>query len=249
MDLLVASDYQLYRPFGNHAVHKNTNISDLSISEAEAELKSLSSALNKANHAYHTADTPIVSDAEYDQLKQRNLSIETAFPELKRADSPSDQVGAPPADGFSKLRHARRMLSLGNAFTNEDVTEFDLRIRRYLGLGEQAALAYTAEPKIDGLSLSLRYEQGILIQAATRGDGQTGENVTENAYTIADIPKQLSNAPEILEVRGEVYMSHLDFTDLNSRQILRGEKTFANPRNAAAGSLRQLNPDITRNRP
>ena len=230
-------------------MHKNTNISDLSISEAEAELKSLSSALNKANHAYHTADTPIVSDAEYDQLKQRNLSIETAFPELKRADSPSDQVGATPADGFSKLRHARRMLSLGNAFTNEDVTEFDLRIRRYLGLGEQAALAYTAEPKIDGLSLSLRYEQGILIQAATRGDGQTGENVTENAYTIADIPKQLSNAPEILEVRGEVYMSHLDFTDLNSRQIVRGDKTFANPRNAAAGSLRQLNPDITRNRP
>ena len=111
-------------------MHKNTNISDLRISEAEAELKSLSSALNKANHAYHTADTPIVSDAEYDQLKQRNLSIETAFPELKRADSPSDQVGAPPADGFSKLRHARRMLSLGNAFTNEDVTEFDLRIRR-----------------------------------------------------------------------------------------------------------------------
>ena len=230
-------------------MQKKTNISDLSMSEAEAELTALSLALNRANHAYHSADTPSISDAEYDRLKQRNLSIETVFPELKRRDSPTDQVGAAPADGFAKLQHKQRMLSLGNAFTNEDVADFDLRIRRYLGLGEQADLVYTAEPKIDGLSLSLRYEQGILIQAATRGDGQTGENVTENAYTIADIPRQLTNAPKILEVRGEVYMSHADFTELNNRQIASGEKTFANPRNAAAGSLRQLNPDITRTRP
>ena len=230
-------------------MHKDTNIAHLSATEAEAELIRLSSALYRANHAYHNADAPILSDAEYDQLKQRNLSVETAFPELKRINSPSDQIGAAPADGFSKLRHAQRMLSLGNAFTNEDVTEFDLRIRRYLGLSEQDNLTYTAEPKIDGLSLSLRYEHGMLIQAATRGDGQTGENVTENAHTIADIPKQLNGAPEILEVRGEVYMSHADFTVLNARQTARGDKTFANPRNAAAGSLRQLNPEITRSRP
>ena len=131
------------------------------MSEAEAELTALSLALNKANHAYHSADTPSISDAEYDRLKQRNLSIETVFPELKRRDSPTDQVGAAPADGFAKLQHKQRMLSLGNAFTNEDVADFDLRIRRYLGLSEQADLVYTAEPKIDGLSLSLRYEQAF----------------------------------------------------------------------------------------
>ncbi|HCQ56830.1 MAG TPA: DNA ligase (NAD(+)) LigA, partial [Sulfitobacter sp.] len=167
----------------------------------------------------------------------------------KRADSPSEQVGAPVAEGFGKVRHAVPMLSLANAFDAEEVTEFDARIRKYLGLGSDAPLAYTAEPKIDGLSLSLRYEKGVLVQAATRGDGAVGENVTANARTIENIPQELKNAPDLLEVRGEVYMSHADFAALNARQAERGGKTFANPRNAAAGSLRQLDAEITRVRP
>src|SRR6056297_3077386 len=171
-----------------------------------------------------------------------------AFP-LKRADSASDRVGAAPAETFAKVRHAQRMLSLGNAFSAEDITEFDARIRRYLGLDDDAPLAYTSEPKIDGLSLSLRYEGGRLVQAATRGDGETGENVTANARTIDDIPETLTGAPDLLEIRGEVYMSHADFAALNDRQAEAGGKTFANPRNAAAGSLRQLDAGITRARP
>jgi DNA ligase (NAD+) len=166
---------------------------------------------------------------------------------LKRDDSPSDQVGAALAEGFGKVAHRVRMLSLENAFEPEDVAEFDDRIRRFLG--HSGALAYTAEPKIDGLSLSLRYERGQLAQAATRGDGEVGENVTENARTIPDIPQRLIGAPDILEVRGEVYMSHADFAALNDRQAAMQEKTFANPRNAAAGSLRQLDPTITASRP
>ena len=171
------------------------------------------------------------------------------FPALKRDDSPSDQVGAEPAEGFSKIRHAVSMLSLSNAFEAEDVEDFDGRVRKYLGLAADAPLAYTAEPKIDGLSLSLRYENGALVSAATRGDGQVGENVTANALTIDDIPQNIKNAPSTLEVRGEVYMSHDDFAALNARQTERGGKTFANPRNAAAGSLRQLDASITRARP
>ncbi|MCB1921980.1 MAG: NAD-dependent DNA ligase LigA, partial [Candidatus Competibacteraceae bacterium] len=185
------------------------------------------------------------SDAEYDALKRRNAAIEARFPDLKRADSPSDQVGAAPAEGFGKIRHAVRMLSLANAFDEQDVTDFDARIRRYLALDDQTTLTYTAEPKIDGLSLSLRYERGQLIYAATRGDGETGEDVTANARTIADIPQSLDDAPDLLEVRGEVYMTHRDFTALNAT----GGRNFANPRNAAAGSLRQLDPEITRARP
>ncbi|MCR9114618.1 MAG: NAD-dependent DNA ligase LigA, partial [Rhodobacteraceae bacterium] len=164
-------------------------------------------------------------------------------------DSPSEQVGASPAEGFAKVTHAVRMMSLSNAFEDSDITEFDDRIRRYLGMADEAPLAYTAEPKIDGLSLSLRYENGRLVQAATRGDGAVGENVTANARTITDIPHQISGAPEVLEVRGEVYMSHADFEALNARQAEAGAKTFANPRNAAAGSLRQLDPAITAARP
>jgi len=202
-----------------------------------------------ANAAYHTDDAPEISDAEYDALKRRNAEIEARFPQLKRSDSPSEQVGAPVAEGFSKVRHAVSMLSLANAFDAEEVAEFDARIRKYLGLGPEAHLAYTAEPKIDGLSLSLRYEKGVLVQAATRGDGAVGENVTANARTIADIPHELKDAPDLLEVRGEVYMSHADFAALNERQSAAGGKTFANPRNAAAGSLRQLDAEITRARP
>lgn len=221
----------------------------LTKAQAETELARLAEVLNAANTAYHTEDAPEISDAEYDALKRRNAAIEARFPDIKRADSPSEQVGAPVAEGFGKVRHAVPMLSLANAFDAEEVTEFDARIRKYLGLGSDAPLAYTAEPKIDGLSLSLRYEKGVLVQAATRGDGAVGENVTANARTIENIPQELKNAPDLLEVRGEVYMSHADFAALNARQAERGGKTFANPRNAAAGSLRQLDAEITRVRP
>lgn len=221
----------------------------LSEAQAMAELERLAGLLFKANNAYHTQDAPSISDAEYDALKKRNVAIEALFPALKRDDSPSEQVGAAPARGFAKVNHAVAMLSLSNVFDEKHVIEFDDRLRKYLGLGAQVPLAYTAEPKIDGLSLSLRYERGHLIQAATRGDGAEGENVTENARTIQDIPQHIDGAPEILEVRGEVYMSHADFAALNDRQARAGEKAFANPRNAAAGSLRQLDATITKARP
>ncbi|PIL18738.1 NAD-dependent DNA ligase LigA [Puniceibacterium antarcticum] len=221
----------------------------LSELEARTELERLARILGHANTAYHTADAPELADSEYDRLKLRNAALEARFPHLKRADSPGDQVGAAPADGFSKVTHAIRMLSLGNAFEAEEINEFDTRVRRYLGLNDTAELRYTAEPKIDGLSLSLRYERGCLVQAATRGDGAVGENVTANARTVADIPETLDGAPDLLEVRGEVYMSHADFAALNERQLAKGQKTFANPRNAAAGSLRQLDAEVTRARP
>lgn len=224
-------------------------VADLTASQAERELAWLAKTLGAANTAYHRDDAPEISDAAYDALKKRNLAIEAAFPTLKRADSPSEQVGGALAEGFSKVQHAVRMLSLGNAFDDDDVTDFDERVRKYLGLDDSQPLSYTAEPKIDGLSLSLRYENGALVQAATRGDGAVGENVTANARTIADIPQQISNAPDVLEVRGEVYMSHADFAALNVRQEAESGKTFANPRNAAAGSLRQLDASITKSRP
>ncbi len=218
-------------------------VRDLTEEAARDELAALAVRLAQANRAYHAEDAPDLTDADYDALKQRNAEIEARFPHLKRGDSPSDQIGAAPADGFGKVTHAVRMLSLENAFTPADVVDFDDRLRRYLG--HSGPLFYTAEPKIDGLSLSLRYERGVLVQAATRGDGEVGENVTENARTIADIPKRLAGAPDLLEVRGEVYMSHADFATLNAR----GDRIFANPRNAAAGSLRQLDPAITASRP
>ncbi|MDP5086194.1 MAG: NAD-dependent DNA ligase LigA [Yoonia sp.] len=224
-------------------------VNDLSEDQAARELAWLAAQLQAANTAYHRDDAPDISDADYDALKQRNAAIEAQFPELKRADSPSEVVGGAIAEGFGKVQHVVRMLSLGNAFSDDEVTEFDQRIRKYLGLPDDAPLAYTAEPKIDGLSLSLRYEDGTLVQAATRGDGAVGENVTANARTIADIPQQLRGAPDVLEVRGEVYMSHADFAALNERQKVAGAKTFANPRNAAAGSLRQLDAEITKSRP
>ena len=226
-----------------------TKVDQLSKDQARAELARLAVILSQANLAYHTKDAPEISDADYDALKRRNAEIEARYPELKRADSPSDIVGAAPSAGFAKAQHAVRMLSLGNAFNDEDVAEFDARIRKFLGMTDAAALVYTAEPKIDGVSLSLRYEGGTLVQAATRGDGEVGENVTRNALTIADIPKNIHNAPDILEVRGEVYMAHTDFAALNRRQIENSDKPFANPRNAAAGSLRQLDASITKSRP
>jgi len=221
----------------------------LSPTEARRELDRLAQQIAEANRAYHTEDAPEITDADYDALRRRNAAIEARFPVLKRADSPTGQVGAPLADGFAKVHHDVRMLSLENAFELTDVAEFDDRVRKYLGLSAEAPLLYTAEPKIDGLSLSLRYENGVLVRAATRGDGETGENVTENARTIADIPQLLPGAPELLEVRGEVYMAHADFAALNTRQAAAGEKSFANPRNAAAGSLRQLDAAITAARP
>lgn len=226
-------------------------VGQLSEAEARQELARLASAIAAANEAYHRLDAPEISDAEYDALKRRNAEIEERFPHLKRGDSPSDQVGAAVVEGFGKVRHEVRMLSLENAFETDDVAEFDARVRSFLGAGAGAGsgIAYTAEPKIDGLSLSLRYEGGRLVQAATRGDGEVGENVTDNACTIADIPQTLSDAPAVLEVRGEVYMSHADFAALNARQAAKGDKIFANPRNAAAGSLRQLDATITAARP
>ncbi len=226
-----------------------TAVEALSKEDAQVELAWLADVLGAANRAYHAKDAPEITDAEYDALKARNAAIEALFPDLKRDDSPSDQVGADPVDGFAKVRHAQRMLSLGNAFDAGDIAEFDARIRRYLGLAAEASLDYTSEPKIDGLSLSLRYENGVLVQAATRGDGAVGENVTANARTIGDIPERITNAPDVLEVRGEVYMSHADFAALNARQAEKSDKQFANPRNAAAGSLRQLDASITKARP
>lgn len=224
-----------------------TEVQNLSQSQAAAELARLALLMAAADIAYHGNDAPDISDAEYDAMKLRNALIEARFPDLKRADSPSNKIGAPVSSGFTKVTHAVQMMSLGNAFSGEDVTDFDERIRKFLNI--PGNVAYTAEPKIDGLSLSLRYEQGRLVQAATRGDGAIGENVTANALTIADIPEVLKNTPDILEVRGEVYMSHADFAKLNENQVAAGDKPFANPRNAAAGSLRQLDSEITKSRP
>ena len=226
-----------------------SDVFSLTPDQARSELARLASLLQQANIDYHQNDSPSLSDAEYDRLKRRNAAIEARFPALKREDSPSDQIGAAAAEGFGKITHPLPMLSLGNAFDTADVEDFEDRILRYLGINDKTKLAYTAEPKIDGLSLSLRYESGQLVQAATRGDGQVGENVTENARTITDIPQIIEGAPDVLEVRGEVYMRHSDFQALNARQAEKGAKLFANPRNAAAGSLRQLDAAITKARP
>jgi DNA ligase (NAD+) len=224
-------------------------VEELTPEEAQAELARLAATLHAADLAYHQADAPEISDADYDALKRRNAAIEARFPDLKRPDSPSEQVGAAPSETFAKVRHAKPLYSIANAFDEAEVAEFVERVRRFLSLPADAALAFTAEPKIDGLSLSLRYEAGRLVTAATRGDGEVGENVTANARTIDDIPVSLKGAPAVLEVRGECYMSHADFAALNARQGEAGGRTFANPRNAAAGSLRQLDPSVTAARP
>ncbi|MCP5037906.1 MAG: NAD-dependent DNA ligase LigA [Rhodobacteraceae bacterium] len=226
-----------------------TKVEDLDRAEAVAEVSRLTLLLKKANIAYHQQDAPQITDAEYDLAKRRLAAIEVHFPDMEQDDSPTSQVGAAPREGFGKVRHAVKMLSLGNAFDDADVVDFDKRIRAFLGMTDSALLGYTAEPKIDGLSLSLRYEQGKLVLAATRGDGETGENVTQNALTLADIPTKLTGAPDILEVRGEVFMGHADFAELNKKQMAKGEKPFANPRNGAAGSMRQLDASVTAARP
>ena len=216
--------------------------------QAARELEALATEMAGHDAAYHGHDAPTISDAAYDALKARNLAIEARFPALVRVDSPSRRVGSAPSEAFGRIRHARPMLSLDNAFSPEDVEGFVERIRRFLKLEEVPA--FTAEPKIDGLSLSLRYEAGVLVHAATRGDGTEGEDVTRNARTISDIPGRLAGpAPDVVEVRGEVYMATADFGALNARMEAAGGKVFANPRNAAAGSLRQLDPEVTRSRP
>ena len=227
-----------------------TDIENMTDAKAAARLKWLAMEIALHDAAYHGDDAPTISDAEYDELRRENLALEEAFPHLIQPNSPSMRVGAGVSDAFAKVAHRLPMLSLGNAFDAEDVTEFDERVRRFLSLSADDPLAYTAEPKIDGLALALRYEGGKLVEAATRGDGRTGENVTTNARTIADIPETLSgDVPEVFEVRGEVYMSHADFAALNARAEAEGGKVFANPRNAAAGSLRQLDSKITASRP
>jgi len=218
-------------------------------SQAKAEIAALIRQIGTADTAYFQHDAPTISDADYDALKRRLIELEAAYPDLAAPESPTRRVGAAPAEGFGKVRHRVAMLSLGNAFTDEDVGDFVERIRRFLILASEE-IEFTSEPKIDGLSLSLRYEGGALVEAATRGDGSEGENVTANARTIGDIPERLAgDVPEVFEVRGEVYMHHADFAALNAAQEATGAKTFANPRNAAAGSLRQLDSNITATRP
>jgi DNA ligase (NAD+) len=218
--------------------------------EAANELMRLAKQIAYHSARYHTDDAPEISDADYDELIRRNNDLEMAFPDLVRVDSPNQLVGAAPATHLTKVKHAKAMLSLDNAFDGDDVIDFVARVRRFLNLAEDAPVSLTAEPKIDGLSCSLRYEKGVLIQAATRGDGAVGEDVTANVATIGDIPQTLNgNAPDIFEIRGEVYMSKADFSALNVAQESAGEKPFANPRNAAAGSLRQKDPNVTKARP
>jgi DNA ligase (NAD+) len=226
-------------------------IDKLTPAQAKAELKRLVVEIGEHDKRYYQEDAPTVSDAVYDALRRRNDAIEQRFPELIRADSPSRRIGAPPAQKFAKIRHAVPMLSLGNAFSDEEVSEFVERVRRFLRLPQDEKVAVVAEPKIDGLSCTLRYQGGRLASGATRGDGFEGEDVTANVATITDIPNRLGgiDVPEICEIRGEVYMSHADFAALNERQGKQGKQIFANPRNAAAGSLRQLDASITASRP
>lgn len=227
------------------------SVEKLSEAQARAELKNLAGLIRRHDELYYRHDAPEVSDADYDALRQRNDQIEKRFPKLVRADSPSRRIGAAPAEGFGKVHHGVPMLSLANAFNDEDVTQFVERIHRFLGIDAKEALAFTAEPKIDGLSVSLRYLNGRLTEAATRGDGVEGENVTRNVMTIAEVPRQLigRSAPDVIDVRGEIYLGHKEFESLNAEQAAAGSKVFANPRNAAAGSLRQLDPAVTASRP
>lgn len=222
----------------------------LTEAEATAELARLADEIARHDRAYHELDAPEITDAEYDALRRRNAAIEARFPELIRPDSPSRRVGAAPEGGFAKVRHRVPMLSLDNAFDAEDFAEFWARARRFLGLVPDAALALVGEPKIDGLSISLLYEHGRFVRGATRGDGTEGEDVTANLRTLRALPPRLRGpAPERIEVRGEVFMTKADFLALNEAQAAAGGKVFANPRNAAAGSLRQLDPAITATRP
>ena len=229
----------------------NKSVSKLTEAEARAELEWLAVEIARHDELYYSSDAPEITDADYDRLRQRNEQIEARFPELRLVDSPSLKVGAAPGEGFGKVAHRVPMLSLGNAFSEEDVSDFVQRIGKFLGLGGGDELAFTAEPKIDGLSISLRYDNGRLVEAATRGDGSEGENVTANVMTMKEIPEVLQgpNVPASIDVRGEIFMGHAEFQKLNQSQEKAGAKVFANPRNAAAGSLRQLDSSITAKRP
>ena len=225
-------------------------VEKLTQAEAKRELAALAEEIAGHDRAYFQEDAPKVSDADYDALRRRNSAIEARFPNLARPDSPSQRVGTKPSAKFAKVVHARAMLSLDNAFHDEDVADFVARVRRFLGLKEDDELTITAEPKIDGLSASLRYEDSLFVQGATRGDGVEGEDITPNLRTLKDVPLRLhGRAPKIMEVRGEVYMTHADFAALNKRQEKDSKPVFANPRNSAAGSVRQLDPAITASRP
>jgi DNA ligase (NAD+) len=226
-------------------------VPDLTEAQAKAELKRLAAAIAENDRRYYQEDAPKITDAAYDALRERNAAIEARFPDLVRADSPSRRVGAAPTGRFKKVRHAVPMLSLDNAMAEQDVVDFAARIRRFLKLFDDEKITFSAEPKIDGLSMSLRYEQGELVTAATRGDGSEGEDVTANIRTLKAVPHKLKgkNVPAICEVRGEVYMTKADFLKLNERQKEQGEQIFANPRNSAAGSLRQKDPAVTASRP
>ncbi|MGZ8300014.1 MAG: NAD-dependent DNA ligase LigA, partial [Rhodoplanes sp.] len=231
--------------------YSTVEVDQLTPAQAKAELMRLALEIGAHDKRYYQEDDPTVSDAEYDKLRKRNAAIEERFPELIRADSPSKRVGAAPSRGFAKVRHAVPMLSLDNAFNDEDVEDFVGRIRRFLKLSDDEEIAFCAEAKIDGLSMSLRYEDGELVRAATRGDGAEGEDVTANIRTLADVPHKLKgrSVPEICEVRGEVYMTKSAFVKLNEAQAESSGQIFANPRNSAAGSLRQKDPKVTASRP
>jgi len=225
-------------------------VADLTREEAAQELALLASEIAKHDLAYHQKDAPEISDAEYDSLRRRNDAIEAAFADLVRDDSPTKTVGFAIANGFKKVTHRVPMLSLGNAFSDEDLADYVGRAHKFFAKDVGLELAFTAEPKIDGLSASLRYENGIFVQGATRGDGSEGEDITENLKTIKDIPQRLAgdDVPDVFEVRGEVYMSHADFEALNAKLEAEGKQTYVNPRNTAAGSLRQLDSNVTASR-
>lgn len=227
----------------------NKAVEELTRQEAEAELERLAKTVAYHNKLYYQEDAPSIEDREYDDLFKRNLAIEQRFPDLIRDDSPSQAIGAKPSGKFAKVTHAKPMLSLDNAFDDQDVVDFMGRIHRFLAPNAPDQIDLVAEPKIDGLSISLRYEKGRLALAATRGDGVEGENVTRNIKTIDVIPQHVSGMPDVFEVRGEIYMPKAAFLELNAAQEAKGAKVFANPRNAAAGSLRQLDPKITAERP
>jgi len=229
--------------------HQTKPVEALSEAEAKAELERLAVEIARHDEAYHGQDAPVIPDAEYDALKRRNLEIEQRFAHLKLAESPSEKIGAAAAEGFGKITHKVPMLSLDNAFSDDDVRDFVHSVYRFLGQLPDQSIAFTAEPKIDGLSMSIRYEEGKLVTAATRGDGTTGENVTANVKTISEIPNTLpKGAPSVVEIRGEVYMAKEDFLALNARMEAEGKPTYVNPRNTAAGSLRQLDASVTASR-